>query len=66
MLYSKTMIKYAREMGWFTGKDAEFSFCDVFAAPDFGGRRACEARVWSFFNHFYDMDRYLVASPLAW
>ena len=59
VMFSKTMIKYAREMGWFTGKDQDFSFCDVFAAPDFGGRRACEARVWSFFNHFYDMSPWL-------
>ena len=55
VMFSKTMIKYAREMGWFSGKDADFSFNDAFAYPDFSGRRYCEARVWSFFNHFYDM-----------
>ena len=57
---SKNVVKFARSKGWFTGKDAEFSFCDTYAAPDFGGRRYCEARVWSFFNHFSsDMDRYV-------
>lgn len=57
---SKNVITYARRMGWYTGKDADFSFCDTYAAPDFGGRRYCEARVWSFFNHFSsDMNRYL-------
>ena len=60
VLFSKGMIKYARDMGWFSGKDVEFSFNDAFAYPDFSGRRFCEARVWSYFNHFSDdMDKYL-------
>lgn len=60
VMCSKNVVSYAKRMGWYTGKDADFSFCDVYAAPDFGGRRYCEARVWSFFNHFSkDMDRYL-------
>lgn len=60
VLYSKNVISYARKMGWFTGKDADFSFCDAYAPADFSGRRFCEARVWSFFNHFSDgMARYL-------
>ena len=60
VMISKDCIKYARKMGWFSGKDEEFSFCDAFAPADFEGRRYCEARVWSFFNHFSnDMNRYL-------
>lgn len=60
VMYSKNVIKYAREQGWFKGKDADFSYCDAYAAPDFGGRRWCEARVWSFFNRFADgMDKYI-------
>mgnify|MGYP004453160393 FL=1 len=59
VMFSKDCIKYARSKGWFTGKDKDFSFCDVYAAPTFSGRRACEARVWSFFNRFGDMDKYL-------
>lgn len=60
VICSKNVVSYAKRMGWYTGKDADFSFCDVYAAPDFGGRRYCEARVWSFFNHFSkDMNRYL-------
>ena len=59
-LYSKDVIKQAREQGLFSGKDEEFSFCDVYNPLDFGGARACEARVWSFFNRFADgMDEYL-------
>ena len=60
VLYSKNVIKYARQKGWFNGKDSEFSFNAAYAAPAFLGRRVCEARVWSFFRHFSnDMDRYL-------
>lgn len=59
VMFSKDCIKFARSKGWFTGKDKDFSFCDVYAAPTFSGRRACEARVWSFFNCFGDMDKYL-------
>ena len=58
VMFSKDCIKFARSKGWFTGKDKDFSFCDVYAAPTFSGRRACEARVWSFFNRFGDMDKY--------
>jgi len=60
VLYSKNVVKYARKMGWYEGKDADFSWNAAYAAPDFSGRRFCEARVWSFFNHFTNtMDRYL-------
>lgn len=60
VLFSKDVIKFAREKGFFDGKDKDFSFNDAYAYPDFSGRRYCEARVWSFFNHFSnDMDRYL-------
>ena len=59
-LYAKDVIKHAREQGIFDGKDAEFSFCDVYAPLDFGGARGCEARVWSFFNRFAQgMDAYV-------
>ena len=57
---SKNVVKFAREKGWFCGKDSEFSFCDVYAEADFGGRRFCEARVWTFFNKYCDyMDQYV-------
>ena len=60
VMCSKNVVKYARKMGWYDGKDADFSFCDTYAAPDFGGRRFCEARVWTFFNRFSsDMARYV-------
>ncbi len=60
VLYSKNVISYARKMGWFTGKDADFSWKNTYAHPDFSGRRFCDARVWSFFNHYQKgFDRYL-------
>lgn len=60
VLHSKNVIAYARKMGWFTGKDADFSWKYTYAAPDFSGRRFCDARVWSFFNHWQKgFDRYL-------
>ena len=58
--YSKDIIKFAREKGYFTGKDKDFSFRDAYAPNDFSGRRICEARVWTFFNRFCKgMDKYL-------
>lgn len=48
--YSKDVISFARKMGWFDGKDEEFSFRDAYCPLDFGGLRGCEARVWSAFN----------------
>ncbi len=60
VLYSKNVISYARKMGWFIGKDADFSWKNTYARPDFSGRRFCDARVWSFFNHYQKgFDRYL-------
>lgn len=60
VLYSKNVISYARKMGWFNGKDSEFSWKNTYAFPDFSGRRFCDARVWSFFNHYAEgFDRYL-------
>ena len=60
VMCSDNVVDYARRQGWYDGTDEDFSFCDVYAAPDFSGRRFCEARVWSFFNRFSDdFSRYL-------
>lgn len=53
-LYSKDVISFARSKGFFSGKDEDFSFCDAYCPIDFGGARACEARVWSAFNILCD------------
>ena len=58
-LYAPDVISFAREMGYFNGKDEEFSFCDAYAPLDFGGLRGCEARVWAFFRTVAEgMDKY--------
>ncbi|MCM1176307.1 MAG: C69 family dipeptidase [Clostridium sp.] len=53
-MYAPDVISFAREMGWFDGKDEDFSFCDTYAPLDFSGMRACEARAWSAFNILCD------------
>lgn len=59
VITSNNCIKFARSKGWFTGTDKEFNWKMAYDAPDFGGRRFCEARVWSYFNHFTDMSKWL-------
>ena len=49
-MYSEDVITFAREMGYFDGKDEDFSFCDAYAPLDFMAMRGCEARAWSAFN----------------
>lgn len=49
-LFSKDVISFAREKGWFDGKNSEFSFSDIYAPLDYSAIRFCEARVWSFYN----------------
>ena len=51
-LYSKDVISFAREKGYFSGDDKDFSFANAYCPPDFGALRFCEARVWTFFNKF--------------
>jgi dipeptidase len=53
-IYSKDVISFARQKGYFTGKDRDFSFADTYNPLDWGGLRFCDARVWSFFNQYTD------------
>jgi dipeptidase len=46
-LYAPDVISYAREQGWFSGADEDFSFRDAYNPLDFGGARACDARAWA-------------------
>lgn len=59
VLHSKNVIRFARQKGWFTGKDKDFSWKGAYSQIGFGDRRWCEARVWSFFHHFKNMSRWL-------
>ncbi len=58
-MWDKELISFAREKGFFSGADKDFSFQAAYNPFDFSGLYVCEARVWSFFRHFSDdMDRY--------
>ena len=58
-IYSPDVVSFAREMGYFKGKDKDFSFQKAYNPYDFGGLRGCEARVWSFFRKYdSSMDQY--------
>ena len=60
VMYAKDVIKFARQKGYFNGKDADFSFSAAYSPADFGSQRFCDARAWSLFNHFVDgMDKYV-------
>ena len=61
-MYASDVISFAREMGFYEGDDADFSFREAYGPLDFNAVRYCEARVWSFFRHHTDparMDAYL-------
>lgn len=49
-LYSKDVITFAREKGYFKGKDEDFSFADAYAPLTWEDLRFCEARVWRVFS----------------
>lgn len=53
-LYSPDVISFAREKGYFSGVNKDFSFSAAYAPLDFGALRFCEARVWSYYNMFTD------------
>jgi dipeptidase len=59
VVYAQDVISFAKEKGFYKGKDKEFSFSDVYAPVGFGGARFCEIRVWSMFNKVTEgMDKY--------
>lgn len=59
-IYSPDVISFAKERGYYTGSDKDFSFAQAYAPLDFGALRFCEARVWSFFNRVNkDMEKYV-------
>ena len=61
-MYAADVVSLARELGFYEGSDADFSFREAYGPLDFSAIRYCEARVWSFFRRHYDtaeMDAYL-------
>ena len=58
-VYSHDVVSFACKNGWFSGKDADFSYADTYNPLTFSGLRACEARVYAFFNRIAQgMQRY--------
>lgn len=53
-LYSPDVIDFARAQGYFSGKDSDFDFSAAYTIADALALRGCDARVWSFYNHFLD------------
>lgn len=53
-LFAPDVISFAREQGWYSGSDADFSFREAYCPLDFGTVRGCDARVWSAFNILCD------------
>ena len=59
-IYSPDVIDFARKMGYYKGKDEDFSFSLAYGELDATATRGCDGRVWSYFNRFSDgMDAYL-------
>ena len=50
VVYAEDVVEFARMKGLYNGTDENFSFSDTYNPVTFSGARACEARVYAFFN----------------
>lgn len=58
--YSKDVISFAREKGYFKGNNKDFSFSDAYDPMSFSAHRFCDAKIWSVFRRLNpEMDKYL-------
>lgn len=58
-VYADDVVAFARRQGLYSGNDVDFSFADTYNPLTFSGLRACEARVYAFFNRVAaGMQRY--------
>lgn len=60
-VYSADVMSFAKSKGFINDNVTKenFSFSDTYAPVDFMGARACEIRVWAFFNDVAEgMDQY--------
>ena len=59
VVYAEDVVEFARMKGLYNGTDENFSFSDTYNPLTFSGARACEARVYAFFNRVASgMDKY--------
>lgn len=49
-LFAADIVSFARDKGWYSGKDEDFSFADVYGDLDFGASRFCDSRVWCMYR----------------
>ncbi len=49
-MWSEDVVDFAREMGWYRGRDRNFSFRDAYDPPTPTSLLLCESRVWSVYN----------------
>lgn len=50
VVYAEDVVDFARMKGLYNGTNENFSFSDTYNPLNFSGARACEARVYAFFN----------------
>ena len=60
-MWSEDVVEFARNMGWHSGPDSEFSFADSYAPPTSQSLLLCESRVWSIFNRAAPSANYSAA-----
>ena len=59
VVYAEDVVDFARMKGLYNGTDENFSFSDTYNPLTFSGARACEARVYAFFNRVASgMEKY--------
>ena len=59
VIYKHDIIDFARNKGYFNGRDKDFDFSAAYAPVDFSAARICDFRVWTMFNKVCDgMDEY--------
>lgn len=62
-MYAPDVRSFAKSKGFYSGKDADFSFRDAYCPIDFENVRYADARVYSIFRHHVadkqEMDQYL-------
>lgn len=59
-MYAPDVVTFARDKGYFKGKDKDFSFANAYCPYEFSALRGCEARVWAFMRKYNkSLDAYL-------
>jgi dipeptidase len=62
-MWSPDVVDFARERGWFSGKDKDFDFTEAYAPVTPRSLLLCEGRVWSVFNRAAPSQQF---SPDYW